>query len=249
MPRKLIAPSQFCALLSLLAKNKANREGFAAWCSELGFFICVLAQKENQSIWVKRFGDLSWVAILAWLRTLQKISLRRRCASVKLWSTWAQSAAGREIILTEEHVNSPAHAFWWWQWKESSVLIISSPYSLSSPTVPQHLHLLFAAEILDNTSRDKSGSEDGSGGIASCPQSISKWLSCTEVWRHLLEFDTPVMECVERAHRNIFQKIKCLEKHSWCFSPILWCLREIRFAGNSFARLCSHIVTSMCRER
>lgn len=108
-----------CGLCFVLLplKKTVNGEGSVSavtgtvWHSLLVFFIYLLAQKGNQSIWVKRFRDFSWVAISAWLITLHKISLPRKCASIKLSGTWAWGAVGGEIILMAELITVQLRTF------------------------------------------------------------------------------------------------------------------------------------------
>lgn len=139
--------SVFC-FISQLSKKKANGENLACALSgivrQCEFLFYLLAQKGSQSVWVKRFRDLSWVAILAWLITLHKISLPRRCASVKLWSTWARGTAGREIILTEELIKVQLTSLGDGNWKNH--LYWSSQVFIA--WAPAQCHVTFSSPLL-----------------------------------------------------------------------------------------------------
>lgn len=123
--------------------------------------------------------------------------------------------------------NSPAEDFRRrWQ-KESSALIVSHPYSFSSGTVPWHLQLSFAIKIQDRQHRSKYRTEDRSLGIPAAHRASGSDCPPYRHREHCLGFAILEVQWLVWWHLNIFQKIKCLEELSWCFSPILWSLREI----------------------
>lgn len=132
--------------------------------------------------------------------------------------SWKKNHFGRRAH------SSPAEEFQWWWWKESSALIIPSPYSFSSGTVPRHLWLLFAIKIQDRQHESKHRTEGGSLGIPAAHRASGSDCPPHRHGDHHLGFATLEMQWLVWRH---LKKIKCLEELSWCFSPILWSVREI----------------------